>query len=152
METMPNSYNFTPITTPKYNFTINDPEFKKDEDEFLIWFLEGVLESYPDYHDCLMHLGNIYTTKGMHEKGLNVDLKLVKHKPADPLVHYNLACSYSLLGDTDDAINTLKKAIELGYKDVKYLEQDSDLINIRSDERYPGLIEKLKAKGQNKGL
>ncbi len=83
----------------------------------------------------------------MHEKGLNVDMKLAELKPANPLVHYNLACSYSLLGNIDAAINTLKKAIDLGYKDVEHLERDSDLINIRSDKRYKELIEKLKAKG-----
>lgn len=147
MEKKSDSYNLPPIAAPNYNFTINAPEFKMNDDDFLIWFLAGVLERHPDYYDCLMYLGNIYTTKGMYEKGLNVDLKLAELKPANPLVHYNLACSYSLLGNTDAAINTLKKAIDLGYKDVEHLERDSDLINIRSDKRYKELIEKLKAKG-----
>ncbi|MGR3309213.1 MAG: TPR end-of-group domain-containing protein [Candidatus Brocadiales bacterium] len=150
METKPNLYNLPPIVAPKYNFKINAPEFNMNNDEFLIWFLEGVLEKYPDYYDCLTHLGNVYTAKGMYEKGLNVDLKLVKLKPANNLVHYNLACSYSLLGNINAAINTLEKAIDLGYKEVEHLERDSDLVNIRLDIRYKELIEKLKAKCSRK--
>lgn len=150
MEMKSGSYNLPPITAPKYSFTIRDPEFKKNDDEFLIWFLEGVLEKYPDYHECLMHLGSIYTTKGMYEKGLDVDFKLVKLKPTDPLVHYNLACSYSLLGKVDSAISTLKEAMDLGYRDVEHIERDRDLINIRPDKRYKELIETLKAKGRRK--
>lgn len=143
MEAKSSSSNLPPIAVPNYNFTINTPEFKLNGDDFLIWFLEDVLGRYPDYYDCLMYLGNIYTTKGMYEKGLNVDVKLAELKPADPLVHYNLACSHSLLGNTDAAINTLKKALDLGYKDVEHIERDHDLNNIRADKRYKELIKKL---------
>lgn len=148
MEKKSCSFNLPPITAPKYNFKINAPEFKMNDDEFFIWFLEGVLERYPDYYECLMYLGNIYTAKGMYEKGLNIDLRMVKLKPADPLVHYNLACSYSLLKDTDAAIDALKRAIDLGYKDIKHLERDRDLTNVRADKRYKELIEKFKVKGR----
>ncbi|MBI2559937.1 MAG: hypothetical protein HYW14_02240 [Planctomycetes bacterium] len=147
MEKKSDSYNLPPVATPNYNFAINAPEFKMNEDDFLIWFLEGVLEIHPDYYDCLMYLGNIYTAKGMYEKGLNADLKLAELKPTEPLIQYNLACSYSLLGNIDAAINILKKAIDLGYKDVEHLERDNDLVNIRADKRYKELIEKLRAKG-----
>lgn len=152
MEPKAGSYNLPPITTPNYNFTINAPEFKMNEDAFLIWFLEGVLEKHPDYYEGLMHLGNIYTAKGMYEKGLSVDLKLAELRPADSLVHYNLACSYSLLGNIDAAIDTLKKAIALGYRDVEHIERDQDLMNVRSDKRYKELIEKLKGKERRKDL
>jgi len=32
------------ITLPNYEFTIKSPEFKKEGEEFIIWFLEGILE------------------------------------------------------------------------------------------------------------
>ncbi len=81
------------LRIPEYKFDLKTPEFRKTDDEFEIWFLEGVLESYPAYVEGLMFLGNVYTANGMYEKGLKIDIKLAKLKPSDPLVHYNLACS-----------------------------------------------------------
>ena len=51
-------------------------------------------------------------------------------------MRYNLACSYSLLGELDLAFSTLKKAIDLGYDDFGYLRIDPDLENLRKDERF----------------
>jgi hypothetical protein len=42
------------------------------------------------------------------------------------------------------AIETLKAAIDLGYRDMVQIETDSDLTSIRKDERYRVLIARLK--------
>jgi len=132
------------ITLPNYEFIINLPEFKKEGEEFTIWFFEGIIERNPNYVDCLMYLGNAYTSYGMHEKGLLVDQKLSRLRPNDPLVYYNLACSYALLKNIDAAFEALEKAITLGYKDIYHLERDKDLSRLRKDDRYRKLIEKIK--------
>ena len=128
----------------EYGFDLKTPEFQKTDDEFTIWFLEGVLEKYPAYVECLMYLGNAYTATWMYEKGLKVDLKLSRLRPEDPLVHYNLACSFSLLGKLNESLESLEKAVDLGYDDLMYLENDSDLDSLRDDEIYKVLINKLK--------
>lgn len=132
------------ITLPNYAFIINSPEFKKEGEEFTIWFFENIIEKNPNYVDCLMYLGNAYTANGMYEKGLMVDQKLSRLRPKDPMVHYNLACSYALLKKIDTAFDALEKAIALGYKDVYHLEMDKDLAYLREDIRYRKLIEKIK--------
>ncbi len=132
------------LEIPEYGFDLKTPEFQKTEDEFTIWFLEGVLEKYPAYVECLMYLGNAYTATGMYEKGLRADLKLSRLRPTDPLVHYNLACSFSLLGRINESLESLERAVDLGYDDLMYLENDSDLDSLRDDERYKVLINKLK--------
>ena len=132
------------ITLPNYEFIINLPEFKKEGEEFTIWFFEGIIERNPNYVDCLMYLGNAYTSHGMHDKGLLVDQKLSRLRPNDPLVYYNLACSYALLKNIDAAFEALEKAISLGYKDIYHLERDKDLSHLRKDDRYRKLIEKIK--------
>lgn len=134
----------TSITLPDYEFVINLPEFKREGEEFTVWFLEGILEDNPNYIDCLMYLGNVYTAHGMYEKGLSVDRKLCRLRPDDPLVYYNLACSHALLKDSDAAFNALEKAVTLGYNDIYHLEQDEDLVLLREDIRYKKLIEKIK--------
>ncbi|BBO19036.1 conserved hypothetical protein [Candidatus Brocadia pituitae] len=132
------------ITLPNYDFVLNAPEFKKEGEEFTIWFFEGILEQNPNYIDCLMYLGNMYTARGMYEKGLLVDQKLCRLKPEDPLAHYNLACSHALLKNSNAAFEALERAIALGYKDIFHLERDEDLSHLRQDARYQQLIEKIK--------
>jgi tetratricopeptide (TPR) repeat protein len=132
------------LEIPEYRFELKTPEFQKTDDEFTIWFFEGVIEKYPTYVECLMYLGNAYTATGMYEKGLKVDLKLARLRPKDPLVHYNLACSFSLLRRLNESLGSLEKAIDLGYDDLIHLVNDSDLDSLKDDEVYKVLINKLK--------
>lgn len=132
------------LEIPEYRFELKTPEFQKTDDEFTIWFLEGVIEKYPTYVECLMYLGNAYTATEMYEKGLKVDLKLARLRPKDPLVHYNLACSFSLMRRLNESLESLEKAIDLGYDDLIHLVNDSDLDSLRDDECYKVLINKLK--------
>ena len=61
-----------------------------------IGFLEGVVRRDPTYIEALQVLGDVYTRRGRFDEGLKVDEQLSRLRPADALVHYNLACSYSL--------------------------------------------------------
>lgn len=110
--------------------------------DFEISFFEGIIKNNPNYIDALIPIGDAYTKRGYYEKGLEVDLKLSSLLPKDPVVHYNLACSYSLLGKIDLSLDAIKKAISLGYKDLKWMNRDPDLENARKDVRYKCLIKK----------
>ena len=84
--------------------------------------------------------GNNLTLKGRFADGLQVDKRLVQLRPNDPLAHYNLACSYALLKRPDHAIKTLRRAVELGYRDFRYMREDRDLDSIRHDPRFRQLL------------
>lgn len=47
---------------------------------------------------------------------------------AEPLVWYNLACSYALLNQPDDAFASLSRAIELGFTDFVGMGMDEDSV------------------------
>jgi len=119
---------------------------KRENLDFEISFYEGILQHNPDYIEVLIQLGDVYTKRGFYKNGLEVDLKLSRLCPQDPVVHYNLACSYSLVGETEKALETLKKAIQLGYTDFDYMEKDPDLESLRNDSRYKELIEEYREK------
>lgn len=144
MDKLTGSYQLSTITIPQYTFRLRSDEFNKSGEAFTIWFLEGILEKKPDYIDCLLYLGNAYTASGRYEDGLRIDKKLVKLKPEDPIVHYNLACSYSLVGSVDAALKELEIAIKLGYRDIHHMEHDKDLERLRNDERYWRLIARIR--------
>ncbi|MFW6163579.1 MAG: TPR end-of-group domain-containing protein [Planctomycetota bacterium] len=88
-----------------------------------------------------MALGNDYTQRGHIEKGLGIDQRLCQLRSRDPIVHYNLACSYSLLGRVDEALEALEQAIAFGYDDFRYIHEDPDLKRVRSDPRFVALLE-----------
>jgi len=116
--------------------------------EFEMDFYEGVLQGDPENAEILGLLGNLYTQAGMHEKGLAIDRKLVRMRPEDPVVHYNLACSLSLLKQPAEALDELEKAIDLGYNDYIHLRSDGDLDNVRGEARFKALVRRLLQKIQ----
>ena len=108
--------------------------------DFEIEFFGRLLERHPDYVDVLRVQGNNLTLKGRYAEGLQIDKRLVALRPTDPLAHYNLACSYALLKRPDQAIKTLRRAVELGYRDFRYMREDRDLDSIRHDPRFRQLL------------
>src|SRR3984893_11687772 len=108
--------------------------------DFELDFFAGILERQPDYVDVLRVMGNNLTLKGRFAHGLQIDKRLVQLRPNDPLAHYNLACSYALLKRPEQAIKTLRRAVELGYRDFRYMREDHDLDSIRHDMRFRQLL------------
>lgn len=102
----------------------------KEGIDFEISFYEGVLKNSPDYIDALMPLAEAYTSKGMHQKGLAADQHLAMLCPEDPVIHYNLACSYALTAQSAKAIETLRKAVRLGWCDFSHMAKDEDLASL----------------------
>lgn len=117
---------------------------KKDDTEFEIRFYENVLKKTPDFIEALAALGDLYTKVGRYAEGLHIDKQLKALRPADPVILYNLACSYSLLQDMDEAFRSIKRAIECGYDDLTHLERDGDLDNLRGDDRFQRFMTKVK--------
>lgn len=116
-----------------------------------IEFIEGLVRRDPNYVDALQILGDHYTQRGRISEGLKVDERLARLEPANPLVFYNLACSYSLAGEIDQAATALGKALRLGYRDFDWLAKDPDLKALRSDAAFNELktrIRQLKAKAR----
>ena len=109
-------------------------------------FLEAELKRHPENVDALAELGQVYTRLGHWEEGLTVDRQLVRLVPESPTVHYNLACSQALLGQAEEAIDSLERAVSLGYDDVGYMQDDEDLASLRLEERFRALIERIRSR------
>jgi tetratricopeptide (TPR) repeat protein len=101
-----------------------------------IEFLEGVVRRDPDYVEALQVLGDDYTKRGRFLDGLKIDEALAQLRPDDSLVHYNLACSYSLNKQLELAADSLESALALGYRDFKWMAEDPDLANLRQHPLY----------------
>ena len=108
--------------------------------DFELDFFGRILDRNPDYVDVLRVQGNNLTLKGRYAEGMQIDRRLVQLRPNDPLAHYNLACSYALLKRPEQALKTLRRAVELGYRDFRYMRQDPDLDSIRHDPRFRQML------------
>ncbi|MBF0512142.1 MAG: tetratricopeptide repeat protein [Candidatus Omnitrophica bacterium] len=119
---------------------------KKEDLDYEITFYEGVLQNAPDFVEALSAIGDLYTRAGLWQKGLEVDIKLSQLRSEDPIVFYNLACSYCLLHQPALALSYLTRAIDLGYDDFEYLKGDCDLDNLLKDGHFQKHIKQLEKK------
>ena len=109
-----------------------------------IGFLEGIVRREPNYLDALQLLGDDYTKRGKYLSGLQIDQKLALLRPRDPLVFYNLACSLCLTKSYLEAAGALEQAINLGYRDFRWLAEDPDLHDLRKQPVYRRIRAKLR--------
>ena len=111
--------------------------------DFEIEFYRAIVAQAPGYVDALMLLGEACTRKGLYAEGLEVDRRLSALRPGDPIVHYNLACSYSLTRRKKEALESLERSIEFGYRDLAHLAKDSDLAYLHGDRSFHRLVQRL---------
>jgi len=109
-----------------------------------ISFLEGIVGRDPQYVEALQILGDHYTQRGKFVDSLKVDQRLSRLEPRNPLVFYNLACSYSLNREFDRAAAALEKALLLGYRDFNWLAKDPDLRKLRKHHAFQRIAEKIR--------
>lgn len=107
---------------------------EKSSIEFEIKFYEGIVKRSPDFVEALSALGDLYTKAGHYEKGLEIDKRLTQMRPTDATVLYNLACSYSLIGDIEKSFKAIKRSLSLGYDELEHLQKDDDLKNLRQNK------------------
>jgi tetratricopeptide (TPR) repeat protein len=116
----------------------------KPDPQFEIEFYEAILRRSPDYTEVVGLLGALYTRVGRIADGLKMDRKLVRLEPDNPTAHYNLACSLALCKKRPAALQSLRKAVSLGYDDVDWMLQDPDLEILKPDPEFKQLLGQLK--------
>ena len=109
-----------------------------------ISFFEGIVRRDPRYVEALQVLGDHYTQRGKFEDSLKVDQQLSRLEPRNPLVFYNLACSYSLNSEFGLAASALDQALSLGYRDFKWLARDPDLRRLRKHPLYRTIEDRIR--------
>lgn len=108
-------------------------------------FLARLTRRAPDYVEALEVLAHDYTLRGRYADGLQVDERLANLRPENPLVHYNLACSYALTDQPELAFESLNRAIDRGYREFRWLAQDPDLATFRKHPLYRKLRGRIRA-------
>lgn len=66
--------------------------------------------------------------------------RAIESDPDDCSVRYNVACLFSLAGETDRALECLGEAVHGGFGNPAWLAKDPDLDPIRDDPRFEALL------------
>jgi hypothetical protein len=70
-----------------------------------------------------------------------------QYAPALANAQYNLACTYALVGNPEQALDLLSQVIKAGYGNYAHMMQDADLVSIRQKPAFKALLEPLRATG-----
>ena len=84
---------------------------------------------------CFLKMGDIEAMDATIQAGM-------KKFPDDYGLFYNNADIYSLANNLEKAIEQLEISINKGYKDYGWMQQDTDLDNIRNTSEFKGLMKK----------
>ena len=103
----------------------------------------GNIYSHPVVHLAEWHIkrGNPARAAEMYQEMTGLLISLDDGPAWQGTIRYNNACSFSLLGDKETAINELREALELNPGLTEWSRQDPDFEPIRGEAGYQALYE-----------
>jgi tetratricopeptide (TPR) repeat protein len=63
--------------------------------------------------------------------------------PEDPMLLYNVACTYAVLGKLDDAMGCLERAVDKGFGHREWIDHDPDLNSLRDNPRFQAISQAM---------
>jgi tetratricopeptide (TPR) repeat protein len=104
-----------------------------------IYPLRRSLELIPDDTRVCIALGWCYKRTGCLEDAIGVLERAVHVEPGDALLHYNLACYFSLARNRRGALQHLANALEIDGNFREMASDESDFDSIRNDPLFQSL-------------
>lgn len=90
-----------------------------------------LVDRHPEHAHCWVHWAYALRELQMVREAYNVARRALRYHPREAILHFNLACYCSLLGDTEEAGRALEKAIEIEPSFREEAKADPDLENLR---------------------
>jgi tetratricopeptide (TPR) repeat protein len=78
---------------------------------------------------------------GDYETAMAKQLVVVEKKPGDAVAHFNAGCFAARAGRADEAIECLRRAVEINERIRELIATDEDLDSIREDRRFAELTQ-----------
>jgi predicted esterase len=64
--------------------------------------------------------------------------------PEEPMIWYKLAAAQAQMGDKQNALSSLKTAVDHGFKDADKLENDFDFKSLKDEKQFQKIVEQIK--------
>jgi len=115
------------LDAARHGLKVADAHLELNPDDARAWYLSAA---------ALMRLGQREQAMERARRASAIDSE-------DSAVLYNLGCLYALAGSADEALHHLDKAIQNGFGQREWVENDSDWDSIRGEPRFQALLRKL---------
>lgn len=109
---------------------------------------EMALHHNKEFQETYINLSTTYLRAKKYDEALKTLRSLEKINASHPLLHYNLACYYSLTKQPKASLDSLKKAVDLGYKEFQEIQTDPDLENLRNETEFQKWFQELQREHQ----
>ena len=95
------------------------------------------------YGLAVLQLAHLDNDRQLYHQAVERLLTALEKEPKNPDTHYNLACAYALLRQTEAAVRHLRLCLELDSKQNFRLRasHDPDLVLLRDNPKYAKLFE-----------
>jgi hypothetical protein len=80
--------------------------------------------------------------QGDYQQALDHTKKAHEVAPTDSRIMYNVACFQAMLGNKDESLSWLEKAVDGGFNAPQQISKDSDLKSLHGDPRYDAALAK----------
>jgi adenylate cyclase len=105
--------------------------------------IEKHLELNPDEARAYSLGASVLIRLGQNERSKQWTQQAMTLAPSDPLVLYNAACNWALLGETDHALDGLERAIEAGVAVGDWIKHDPDFASLRGHSRFQSILKRI---------
>jgi putative intracellular protease/amidase len=95
-----------------------------------------------DRPGTLLHLAEVQLAAKRTKDAVKTLGRQAVRRPS-PSVFYNLATVQAATGDSQSALDSLERAVSLGFRDRRSAEHDPDLASLRQDARFNRLLAQL---------
>ncbi|PZF77297.1 adenylate/guanylate cyclase domain-containing protein [Aestuariivirga litoralis] len=106
--------------------------------------IERILAQRPDDASALFHGSSVLAELGRRDAAIAWADRALAMAPDEPRGAYLLACTYALLGETEQAVELLHRAVQqMQPRYVTWVRNDTDLESLRDHPRYKAIIAEM---------
>ena len=142
---------------PAYSFSRNSwrrlgksREFEEALDAELRMY-ERYIPQHPEAAHAIIFYATALAQAGRREEALAMGSRARELSPDDPLMLYNIACLFSLVGEKSRAMEALIQSADAGFCYHEWLVRDTDLDAVRDMPEYRDLMERLTKGDRERG-
>ena len=111
--------------------------------ELAVESIEKHLELNPDEARAYSLGASVLIRLGQTDRSKQWTHQAMTLAPNDPLVLYNAACNFALLGETNHALDGLERAIEAGVAVGDWIKHDPDFESLRDHPRFQAIVMRI---------